>query len=574
MRINIMSESKKKTIYVVGHKNPDTDSICSAIALANLKNELVKQKEEKGDLTARIYKEAIPENVVFKPVRAGHIAPETRYVLDTFGAEVPAYLADARTQITDLDYNVITTARENISLRNAWMIMRDIRKSTLAITDDARHLKGIITTSDIAKSYMSALDNTILGVAKTPYANILDTLDATMVVGNPDGIVTEGKVMIAAANTEQMRSVTGKGDVVILGNRYEAQLCAIEAGASMIIVCENAPVTRTIRKLAEAADCTILNTPFDTYTASRLINTSMPIGYFMTKDILLFNEKEYIDDIKTIMTKERHRDFPIVSEGNVFEGMISRRNLINMDKKRFVLVDHNEESQAMAHMETAEIVEIVDHHKLGTMETMKPVTIRNMPVGCTATIVYLMYMESRIEIAPQIAGLLCSAIISDTLLFRSPTCTPLDKMACIKLAEIAGVDPEKHAIAMFDAGSDLKGKSIEDIFYQDFKKFKAGDLTFGVGQITAMSMSAFDEIKEPMKAFIKHNRANEGTDMLFFLFTDILAETSCVVFTGNSADEALEGGFDKKVDAQEVTLPGVVSRKKQFVPNIMEQFQN
>ncbi len=565
-----MSNKKKKTIYVIGHRNPDTDSICSAISLANLKNQMAKKKETGTPISAS-YSENQPEDVVYKAVRAGHLNQETRYVLKTFGVGIPVYMRDARTQITDIDYSVPENVSDGISLRQAWKIMRTIKKSTLAVTDSDGHLEGLITTSDIAKSYMAVFDNRILSQANTSIENIIDTLNGTLLAGRSDVCVTKGKVVISAANTEIIRQHIDEGDVVILGNRYEAQLCAIEQHASVIIVCDGAPVSRTIKKIASYNDCAVISTAYDAYAVARLINQSLPVRHFMTRQeqIIKFKENNYIGDIRGVMMKERFRDFPIVTEDNRYTGMISRRNLIDMDKKRMILVDHNEADQAITGINEAEVIEIVDHHKLGTIETIKPVVVRNQPVGCTATIVYQMYVENHIEIAPPIAGLLCSAIISDTLLFRSPTCTPLDKIVALKLAEIAGIDPEAHAVAMFDAGSDLKSRSEEDIFYQDFKKFKSGEKTFGVGQITSMNAEDLKGLKERMKPFLEQARKKEDTDMIFFMLTDILTENSWLIFAGKEADEMIAKGFNKEPADSEILLEGVVSRKKQFVPVMM-----
>ena len=558
-----MSSRKKKTIYVIGHRNPDTDSICSAIALANLKNKLSGKKDENGE-------EKQSEHVNYKVVRAGHLNQETRYVLKHFGVSVPTYMRDARTQISDINYSVTESIRDNISLRQAWKIMRAVSKSTLAITEEDGKLKGVITTSDIAKSYMAVFDNCILAKARTPFENIIDTLNGTLVAGNGNGCVEQGKVVISTANTEIIRQHIGEGDVVILGNRYEAQLCALEQRASVIIVCDGAPVSRTIRKIAGGTGCAVVSTEYDAYTAARLINQSLPVRHFMTKDNLItFKENNYIDDIRGIMMKERIRDFPIVTEDNHYVGMISRRNLIDMDKKQMILVDHNEADQAIAGIDEVDIMEIIDHHKLGTIETIKPVIVRNQPVGCTATIVYQMYVENNVEISATVAGLLCSAIISDTLLFRSPTCTALDKIVACKLADIAGIDPEAHAKAMFDAGSDLKSKSNEEIFYQDFKKFKAGDRSFGIGQINSMNTEELRSLAEKMKPFLEVARKKEDADMIFFLLTNILEENSYVIYAGREAEEIIAQGFNRQPENGGVLLEGVVSRKKQFVPVMM-----
>ena len=555
-----MTDKKKKTIYISGHKNPDTDSICSAMALADLKNKIAEKQ----------MMEEISGQVVYQAVRAGHLNQETRYVMKAFDVTAPTYMRDARTQIKDIFDNKTESVSGNISLRQAWKTMRAVKKATLAITDKEGHLEGLISTGDIAKSYMAVFDNCILAQARTPYENIIDTVEGELLAGNADQHVTSGKVVISTANTEIIRAHIDEGDVVILGNRYEAQLCALEQHASVIIVCDGAPVSRTIRKIAGDNDCAVISTAYDTYAVARLINQSLPVSYFMTKDnLVVFKENSYVDDIKDIMMKERIRDFPVVTEDDCYAGMISRRNLIDMNKKQFILVDHNEADQAINGIEETEIVEIIDHHKLGTIETIKPVNVSNQPVGCTATIIYQMYIENDIKISKTIAGLLCSAIISDTLLFRSPTCTPLDKLAAGKLAEIAGVDLEAHAVAMFDAGSDLKSKSDEEILYQDFKKFKSGDTTFGVGQVTSMNVEELKKLKDKMKPFLESARTKENMDMLFLLLTDILSENSYVIYAGAEAENILSQGFNQTPVDGEALLEGVVSRKKQFVPVMM-----
>lgn len=555
-----MTDKKKKPIYISGHKNPDTDSICSAMALADLKNKIAEKQ----------MMEEISGQVVYQAVRAGHLNQETRYVMKAFDVTAPTYMRDARTQIKDIFDNKTESVSGNISLRQAWKTMRAVKKATLAITDKEGHLEGLISTGDIAKSYMAVFDNCILAQARTPYENIIDTVEGELLAGNADQYVTSGKVVISTANTEIIRAHIDEGDVVILGNRYEAQLCALEQHASVIIVCDGAPVSRTIRKIAGDNDCAVISTAYDTYAVARLINQSLPVSYFMTKDnLVVFKENSYVDDIKDIMMKERIRDFPVVTEDDCYAGMISRRNLIDMNKKQFILVDHNEADQAINGIEETEIVEIIDHHKLGTIETIKPVNVRNQTVGCTATIIYQMYIENDIKISKTIAGLLCSAIISDTLLFRSPTCTPLDKLAAGKLAEIAGVDLEAHAVAMFDAGSDLKSKSDEEILYQDFKKFKSGDTTFGVGQVTSMNVEELKKLKDKMKPFLESARTKENMDMLFLLLTDILSENSYVIYAGAEAENILSQGFNQTPVDGEALLEGVVSRKKQFVPVMM-----
>jgi manganese-dependent inorganic pyrophosphatase len=548
------NRSNRKTI-VIGHKNPDTDSICSAVCYANLKRLLTKED--------------------YQPGRAGRMNEETQFVLNYFGVEPPELIENVKTQVLDIEIRETRGVKKNLSLKNGWNLMQEANVVTIpAVTDDGM-LEGLITVGDIAKSYMNVYDSSILSKANTQYANIVETLEGNMVVGDAGDYFNNGKVLIAAANPDMMEYYIAKGDLVILGNRYESQLCAIEMEAACIIVCEGAAVSMTIKKLAQERGCAVMTTPYDTYTAARLVNQSIPISYFMKTDKLItFEVEDYIDDIKDVMASKRHRDFPVLDKNGKYKGMISRRNLLGAKGKRLILVDHNERSQAVEGMESAEVLEIIDHHRLGTVETIAPVFFRNQPVGCTATIIYQMYQENHVEIEPKIAGLLCSAIISDTLLFRSPTCTEADKKAALNLAEIAGIEVEKYASSMFAAGSNLKGKTDGEIFYQDFKKFTFGKVNFGVGQISSLNSKELDELKERMLPYMKKAREEHGVDMMFFMLTNILTESTELLCEGQGAKQLIKTAYraEDSSDSGEdhlVSLPGVVSRKKQLIPGIM-----
>lgn len=300
----------------------------------------------------------------------------------------------------------------------------------------------------------------------------------------------------------------------------------------------------------------------------------------MTKEnIIEFSEEDYLDDIREIMASKRHRDFPILDSDGKYIGMISRRNLLGAKGKSIILVDHNEKSQAVEGMESADIREIIDHHRLGTVETMSPVFFRNQPLGCTATIIYQMYQENHMEIDKTTAGLLCSAIISDTLLFRSPTCTPIDKMAATELAKIAEIDMDRYAADMFSAGSNLRGKSNDEIFYQDFKLFNSGKTSYGVGQISSLNADELVELKERLLPFLKKPHEEHGVDMIFFMLTNILTESTSLLCEGEGAEDLIRTAFHMEAagendEANVVELPGVVSRKKQLIPSIMIACEN
>ncbi|MBQ8814818.1 MAG: putative manganese-dependent inorganic diphosphatase [Lachnospiraceae bacterium] len=539
-----------KTI-VIGHRNPDTDSICSAIAYARLKTKVTG-------------KEHIPG-------RAGAVSPETKYVLDYFGVEAPTLFETIGTQVKDIEFNRSPGVDHNISLKKAWSLMKEHGVVTLPITQDGK-LEGLITMGDIANSYMNVYDNHILAEAKTPYSNIIETLEGEMLVGDPNALFDKGNVLVAAANPDLMENYIKEHDLVIQGNRYESQLCAIEMNADCIVVSTGAPVSLTIKKLAAEKGCAVISTPYDTFTASRLINQSMPIRHFMkTGGLIKFSADDYVHEIKEIMAKERYRGFPVLDENGDYYGMISRRNLLGMQRRQVILVDHNERSQAVEGIENTEIVEIIDHHRLAAIETVQPVYFRNQPWGCTATIIYRMYKEEGMEPDAQTAGLLLAAIISDTLLFRSPTCTYADREAARILAELAGVEPERLGRDMFVAGSDLKGKTPRELFYQDYKVFDWEGATVGIGQISSMDEQELLEVKEKLLPYMQKLPTKHATDMFCIMLTTILAETSEVICDGQGTLNLLKMAFpEAEVRGNSIILPGVVSRKKQLIPALMD----
>lgn len=550
-----MENIKTKKVYVVGHKNPDTDSICSAIAYANLKKQIAGDKYR------------------FVPMRAGMLNEETQYVLDRFGVDAPKLLGNVHLRVQDVDVNRMKGISSNMSIKEAWALMKERNVYTVAVTRDDK-LEGVISTQNIAMSYMDVYDNEILAKARTQYQNIVDVLNGEVVTGNPHAYFIKGKVAVAASSPDLMETYIEKDDLVILGNRYESQLCAIEMDASCLVICQGAQVSKTIKKLASERDIVVITTPHDTFTVSRLINQSIPVKYFMDKDgLTIFNTTDYVENIKDVMTKKRTRDFPVVDKEGKFYGFISSRRLMEADKRRVILVDHNEKTQAVDGIDEAEILEIIDHHRLGSLETVGPVYFRNQPVGCTATIVYDMYKENGIVPDKTMASLLCSAIISDTLLFRSPTCTWLDRAAAEELAKIAELDMKELADHMFQAGSNLKGKSAEEICFQDFKHFTVGDVKFGVGQINSMNTDELSEIKERLLPYLEQAANVHRLDMVYFMLTNIVEESTELLCYGKRAKEQVIEAFDLPADTEDIHLEGVVSRKKQLIPTFVIHLQ-
>lgn len=545
---------EQRLINIIGHKNPDTDSICSAIAYAYLKN-----IEHPGHYIAR---------------RAGNINNETNFVLNYFGAVPPEYLEDVNVQMRDIDFRETKGVPDTISIRAAWQLMKEQDVVTLPIIQNGNKLEGLITINDIAKSYMDVYDNNILALARTPISNLMDVLEGTLVCGNPHARIVNGKVLIGAANIDILDACIEEDDLVLVADREEAQKEAIEQGAFCIIVCLNAKISPEIIQLAEEHQCNIITTYYDTYSAARMINQCIPIRYFMRRsNLVTFQLDDTLDSVKEIMSKLRHRDFPITDAVGNYYGMVSRRNLLAMRRKQVILVDHNERSQAVTGIENAEILEIIDHHRIGSMETINPVYFRNQPVGCTATIVYQMYLEQGVTPPKQIAGLLCSAILSDTLMFRSPTCTPMDESAARQLSNLAGIDIETYAMDMFAAGSDLIDKTPEEIFYQDFKTFHVGDITFGVGQISSMNRQELQDLQTEIHEFLKDSYLTTKCDMIFFVMTNILEEGSTMLFYGEQSDTLMKDAFQAELTDNTCYLPGVVSRKKQIVPLLVSTLQ-
>ena len=542
-------------VVVIGHRNPDTDSICSAIAYAELKNKT--------------------SDLVCEPRRVGKMNQETEFVLKKFGVKPPRMCTDVNPKIRDVDYREMPGIPGSTSLRKAWEIMRDKQIDTLPVTSPDNELEGVITVKDIATANMDVFDTGILAKSQTTYRNILETLGGTMVVGREDDVCTTGHIRIGTATPEMLENTVEKGDIVILTNRYESQLCAIEKEASLLILCNNAKVGRTIQRIAEETGVAIMTTPVDTYAAGKLISQCAPISYYMTRsDIMKFTLVTPVADVTRVMAKVRHRYFPILDEDGKYCGMVSRRNIINLQKRRIILVDHNEATQAVEGFDQAEILEIIDHHRIGSLETSGPVYFRNQPVGCTATIITQMYDENGMEIPPQIAGLLLAAILSDTLVFRSPTCTPLDEALAKRLAKIAGVDIDEFASEMFEAGEKLDGKTAEEVFLQDFKVFMCGDIRFGVAQGSYMTRKNLLAAEALLQPYLEEARNKQNVEDIYMLLTDVPKEESVVISDGRYASEVLSDGFETQpAEDGSFTLPGVVSRKKQFIPALMTAYQ-
>lgn len=539
-----------KPVIVTGHKNPDSDSICSAISYAYLKNQLTGE--------------------AYIPCRAGHVNPETQYILDTFGFEKPQYIPSLEPRLHDIQYRQVEGITSHMSLKRAWEYMRDNNITTLPVLNKHNQLKGIVTLGDIARFYMEDQGADALAAAGTSYRNIVDALNGELVVGDPEAHFTQGKVIVAAANPDVMEDYINEHDMVILGNRYESQLCSIEMKAGCIVVCLGSKVSKTIQKLASEAGCAIIASPLDTYACSKLVNQAVPVRHVMkTSNLITFRHDDLVADVRSSVSKLRIRYFPILDSAGNYMGMFSQRNLLDMERQKVILVDHNEKDQAVDGIRSADVVEIIDHHRIDSVETSNPIYFRNMPLGCTATIITMMYRENQVEIPKHIAGLLCSAILSDTLMFRSPTCTIIDQQTAQDLAKIADIDIVSHATAMFNAGSELGDKTPDEIFHRDYKRFTAEDKRLAVAQITSVSQSELDRLKEDMIPYLKNHLPASGLDMLFLMLTNIIGESTELLYVGSGAQDYVSAAFHCQAGENSVFLPGVVSRKKQLMTPLL-----
>lgn len=544
-------EQGKHTIKVIGHKNPDTDSICAAIAYAELKNTVD------------------PEHV-YEPCRAGIVNRESQFALDYFGVEPPRFYTDASPRLRDVDYRRDEGVDKNLSLRRAWDMLGERNADTLCVVDGENFLRGLVTIKDMTTAYMDTLDEGILAKAATPYENIVDTLDATVLAGEVAGKVVEGNIVVGAGSGLMMEASVAKGDVVIVSDRAESQLAAIEGEAGCIVVCQGAKVSKTICALAEEHGCILLSTPHSTYVAGQMIVQAAPVGHYMvSENLMTFSPHSPVETVTKVMATVRYRYFPIVDEAEHYLGMVSRRNLLNLEKKQLILVDHNEKGQAVDGLEESEILEIIDHHRIGAPETEGPVYFRNMPVGATCTIIYGLYREHGVKPGKAAAGLMLSAILSDTLMFRSPTCTPLDEAAAKELAKLAEVDMEQYAEAMFDHGGDVSGKSPEELLRTDYKIFTGGGTRFGVGQSIFMSDKNRTAGEKLLRPYLDTALHKQGVDFIFYMFTDVPTSTTELMMAGDGAEELVKRAFDVEVKGGVAVLPGVMSRKKQMIPALL-----
>ncbi|APC41125.1 putative manganese-dependent inorganic diphosphatase [Clostridium estertheticum] len=538
----------KNIVYITGHKNPDTDSICSAIAYSEFKNKT-------GKLTA-------------VPIRLGETNSETKFILKYFAVPEPELITTVKTQISDLDIDVVAPISPDISLKMAWSIMKKKNVKTLPVIDENDQLAGVASVSNLASNYLDIWDNSILAKSNTPLENILDTLSAKCLYKPETPFKLTGKIIVAAMHPDSTKTVIEAGDIGICGDRDDSQCLLIKSKASLVIITGDHAPTAEVLELAKTNKCTIVLTPYDTFTASRLITQSIPIDYVMTrKNLVTFNTEDFIDEIKYTMIETRYRSYPVLDENNKVVGSISRFHLISENKKKVILVDHNEKTQSVLGLEDAEILEIIDHHRIADVQTGQPIYFRNEPVGSTSTIVATIFFENGIRPSKNVAGILCAAIISDTLLLKSPTSTIVDELTLKRLAQIADLNIEEFAKEMFKAGTSLEGKTAEEIFYQDFKIFTLSGFKVGVSQVGTMYIEGFDAIKDDMIDLMNKKATENGFNLIILMLTDILNGGSVLIASGEHKD-IVSKAFNVNLTDSGVYIPGLVSRKKQVIPPI------
>lgn len=545
----------KDVVFVSGHKNPDSDSICSAIAYANFL------------FTIGRY------NTV--PVRLGEINKETEFILKRFNVEIPVLLKTVKQKVEDLDYDKVTVFSKELTLKTAWSLMKQQNLKSAPVLDDHSQLLGLLSTSNIIEGYMDEWDSHILEAAHTPIENVIDTLDAGILYLDKELKTIKGEVHIAAMTGEEAIKRIHENDVVIVGgDRDEAVEHMIAGKVSLIILTGSLSIDEALLQKCKDEHISVITTPFNTFMASQQIIQSVPVEYVMQKGgLTTFSTDDTVDYVKEVMSETRFRSYPVIDFMGRVVGSVSRFQVLNGMRKKVIQVDHNERSQSIDGIEEADILEIVDHHRVADIQTIGPVLFRAEPVGCTATIVAKCYKEYGLEIPSDMAGLMLGAIISDTLLFKSPTCTPTDTKIAKELAAIAGVDIKDFGMEMFKAGTSLVGKTVEEIFNQDYKKFSFGDVSVGVAQVNTMDIEGFAPYKAEMLAYMEQVAKDNHMEFTMLLLTDVINATSEVLVAGNRPDY-VETAFKVELVDQQASLPGVISRKKQVVPVITDVLAN
>lgn len=538
---------QSKPVYVIGHRNPDTDSICSAIGYAHLKH-------------------ALGENVI--PARAGKINAETKFVLEYLGISAPKLITDLYPRVKDVMSKTKITIAPYDTLRDLGNIMQKHDVKSIPVVDAENTLIGIVTVGDLAKLYYDELEMQDLTRAGVDFAMILKVLDGVLVCGKELERKVTGKVRIAAGSTNTINKIINAEDVVLVADRLNAQLACLERDIACLVITSDAEVDSDLKALAEQKNIVIINSPYDTYTCARLINQSIPVSMVMKTNVTSFRPNDLIGDIKEVIAGSRYRNYPVVENGKLV-GLINRDQLIIPEREKIILVDHNERTQAVEGIEEAHIIEIVDHHRLGGLETSEPIFIRHEPVGSTATIVANMHWHREVSIPREIAMLLLAAIVSDTVMFKSPTATNKDRQTADKLARIAGVDITDFGMSVLKAGSSIGEMTTAEIIRNDLKEFQIGEYHAAVAQLSVMDTTEILSLKQDIIKEMESLAAKQRYDLIMLMVTDIINEGTHLVYFGQPAS-LIHQAFGRSEEECVIHLPGVMSRKKQVIPPLME----
>ena len=537
-----------KPIYTIGHRNPDTDSICSAIGYAHLK-------------------QALGENVV--AARAGKVNAETKYALEHFRVEQPLLLTDLYPRVKDITLDCQIVVKQHDTLRHLGEVMREHNLKSVPVTDSKGVLVGIVTVSDLADRYFQELGMQNLANMRVRYRDIIQATDSKVLVSGEEGEFIKGNVRIAAGSLKTIKSIIKDNDIVLIGDRHDETIIdCVNLGIACLVVTGNGRVSADVIEAAEEKHVFVLSTPYDTYTVARLINQCVPIRRIMHDNPVCFKPLDLLSDIKGTMEETNFRNYPVVENGHIV-GLVSRDQLMVPERERIIMVDHNERGQAVEGIEEATILEIIDHHRLGGIQTSEPIRTYVEPVGCTATIVANMHWQRDVDIPASVAGLLLSAIISDTVLFKSPTCTDYDRKTAQRLAEIADVDLHEYGLAMLKAGSGIGDMTPSEIAKNDLKEFRIGDYRIIVSQISVMDEKEVMELEPQLIEAMSHICDKEGFDMSLVMVTNILEEATTLLYSG-SPKTLIGEAFHKDASGTHIYLPGVMSRKKQIIPPLSE----
>lgn len=538
-----------KETVIFGHKLPDADSVCSAISLAYLKNAL---------------------GVKASPRVLGDINAETKFVLDYFHIKEPRYLNDVKLQIGDIDYEKDIYCDRHESLYNTISYMRKNHLSSIPIVDEKKKFLGLLSMKDITNELISW----DYDVINTSFDNILNTLEAEVVLKFDEEIT--GNVMVASfRSTSFINNIElDNNSILIVGDRHSIIEYAVEAGVKMLIVTGSNDIKPEHVEIARKNHVNIIKTFLRTFNVVKVVGMCNYAETLMCENNIVYvQEKDYIHDFSEMTNKLRYKVFPVLDQNKTCLGVIQLADLVNKHRKKVILVDHNEREQSVDGLEEAEIIEIVDHHKIGTIGTSQPINFRNMTVGCTCSIIYLLFKENKVEIPKDIAGLMLSAIISDTLLFRSPTATELDKEIAFNLSQIAEVDIDKYGLEMLKGGSSLKGKTVEDFLFTDLKTYAFEHTKCGVAQINTLNIEEIDVKKEKLCKLIEDTTKKENYHTILLLATDVI-EGGSYIYYNKSSEELIANAFKLKDIHQGYFLPKVVSRKKQVMPAILNVFED